>query len=461
MPATRFVGWATARARKDSVAAAWVACLFMALLAAPLPAAAEVDPHRLEVELDETKSALRETREELSATRDALRALSRKVDLLEASRPDTSPEATPGSTARIAPVNADNPAISLVVDTLAYSNSNADPTQSTANPGNGFDLQSAELFVSAPIDPFLRGYAAIAASSTEGFDVEEAALVTTGLPWNLTVRGGRFFADVGRFASYHPEALPFVDRPPSIDRMVGGESQAEGAEISWLAPLPIFAQLTLGAYNTVGAERLEEGEAFGFPFATRSFSEMSYLARPLFGFDLGNTMSAELGGTYLTLPRNRDRSLYALDLTLRHDPGVQSFYQGTTVGAEWMWNDERFPDIDEILDPETGTPLLDDAGLPLLSPRRFLRSGGYAYVESFFDQRFSLGARIDFAEDVMDDPNRLLTSSAFFTWMPSSFQRLRFQFDNFSGHGSYDQRYTLQWTAFLGSHSHGFSNRAR
>jgi len=461
MPNPRFFGWATARARRLSVAAAWLACSSLIPLAAPARAAETDDRGRLESELDETKSALRETREVLSATRDALSALSRKVEALEAAQPTAASAAASGATTRIAPVNADNPAISLVVSTLAYSNSRQDPTSNTANPGVGFDLQSAELFLSAPIDPFLRGYASIAASSQSGFDVEEAALVTTALPWNLAVKGGRFFADVGRFSSYHPESLPFVDRPPSIDRMVGGESQAEGAELSWLAPIPLFAQLTVGAYNNVGAARLEDPAAFGFPFATRSFSEMTYLARPLTYLDLTEDLNVELGGTYLAIPHDNNRSLYGLDLTLRHQPGSQGFYEGTTVGAEWMWNDERFPDVNPVTDTMTGAPLVDDLGNPVLQPGRYARSGGYAYFESFFLQRFSLGARFDYAENVAGAVDRLRTSSAFFTWMPSEFHRLRFQFDNFFGSGSADQRYTLQWTAFLGSHSHGFSNRVR
>lgn len=460
MPTTRFIGRPAARAWRLSAIAAWTACLLADSLATALPAGEDV-ANPLAAELEATKSALRETRDELTATRDALALLSRKVERLEAAQPGAGAPAAPGSTARLAPVNADNPAISLVVDTLAYSNSKADPTDGTANPGNGFDLQSAELFVSAPIDPFLRGYAAIAGSSTEGFDVEEAALVTTALPWNLAVKGGRFFADVGRFAHYHAEALPFVDRPPSIDRMIGGESQAEGAEVSWLAPLPIFAQLTLGAYNAVGANRLEDPEAFGLPASARSFSAMSYLARPLVYLDLADTLGAELGGTYLAIPRDRSRSLYGVDLTLRHQPNGSGFYQGTTLGAEWMWNDERFPAARPAVDPETGAALVDDAGLPLLVPGRFVRNAGYAYFESFFLRRFSIGARFDYAQDVDGAPNRLRTSSAFFTWMPSEFHRLRFQFDNFDGEGASDERYTLQWTAFLGSHSHGFSNRAR
>jgi hypothetical protein len=445
----------------------------LAAASGPVPAAragdGAPDPQHLASALSETKAELQQTREELSVTRDALRTLSRKVEALEAAQPGQTSAAAagatarlaPGATARLAPVNADNPAMSFVVDTLAYANSSKDPSGNTLNPGSGFDLQSAELFISAPIDPFLRGYASIAASSQEGFDVEEAALVTTALPWNLALKGGRFFADVGRFSSYHPEALPFVDRPPSIDRLIGGESSAEGVEVSWLAPLPLFTTLTVGAYNSIGAERRENPDAFGFPTNVRSFSELTYLARPLVYLDLTDDLNLELGGTYFAIARDQNRSLYGLDLTFRHQPGSQGFYQGTTVGAEWMWNDERFPDVNPVIDTGTGTPRVDEEGNPMYQPGRFARNGGYAYFESFFMRRFSVGARFDYSEAVDGAIERLKTSSVFLTWMPSEFHRLRFQFDNFSGSGAADQRYTLQWTAFIGSHSHGFSNRAR
>ena len=40
--------------------------------------------------------------------------------------------------------------------------------------------------------------------------VEEAAIVTTSLPWNLTVKAGRFFGEFGRLSYIHDHELPFV-----------------------------------------------------------------------------------------------------------------------------------------------------------------------------------------------------------------------------------------------------------
>ena len=93
-----------------------------------------------------------------------------------------------------------NPAIGLVGETvLSYRSRNASETGSD-RPG-GFDIwqRSVELNVAASVDPFAKGYvvanaSADAATGESTFGIEEAALQTTSLPWNLELKAGRFFA---------------------------------------------------------------------------------------------------------------------------------------------------------------------------------------------------------------------------------------------------------------------------
>ena len=437
----RRIGRARRRARSVAMASA-LAALFCA---APRANANHSDDEleKVKAELEKTQSELGATRTQLDATRAALDALAAKVDRIE-SGSSTTASATP-SAPRIAPVNADNPAISFVVDT-EFSTGNLDP-------GYNFSLQSGELFISAPIDPFLRGFASLNASSDEGFDLEEAALVTTSLPWNLTVKGGRFHADVGRMPHWHDEQLPFTNRPESIDRIFGGEANAEGAEVTWLAPIDHYIRVTTGLYNSIGAENREDLQDNGFD-GSRSFNELTWLVHPSTYFDVSDTLNLEIGGTYFTVNHDSARNLFGLDVTLRHQPGTSGFYQGLVLGSEWYWNSERFNDIVQGIDPDTGETIL--------GAQRFHRNGGYAYLEAFLGRRYSVGVRGDYAESIAGPADRQRTLSAFATWLPSEFQRLRLQADAISQNGNEGgdgYQITLQWTGFLGSHSHGFAAR--
>jgi hypothetical protein len=379
------------------------------------------------------KEELASTKQELADTKETLAEFGRRLDHLETGGAAASP--TP-SGPRLTPVNANNPAISFVVDTLV--------NWDRRDGGWDFELQEAELFLSAPIDPFLRGYASIVGSSEEGFDIEEAALVTTALPWNLTVKGGRFFADVGRFPHWHVEQLPFVDRPPSIEKLIPGESRAEGMEVTWLAPTEHYFRVTGGVYNSIG-EQDELPPLVGG--GDRSISELTWLVHPTTYFDLTDTLNLEVGGTFFTVAQDSARFLYGVDATLRHQPGTSEFYQGFVLGSEWLWNNAKFQNV-------------DDTGMVIPGSQRFHRDGGYAYLETFFGREYSVGGRFDYSQEPFGPTDRQRTWSAFATWYPSEFQRLRFQFDQIDPtDGKNDQRFTLQWTAFLGSHTHGFATR--
>src|SRR5204862_210921 len=132
-----------------------------------------------------------------------------------------------------------NPAIGLILDS-AFSYRQHD--------GNNFDFRAAELGLSASIDPFARAYA-LFTGSPDGFSVEEAAIVTTSLPYNLTVKGGRFFADFGRLSHFHDHALPFVNRPIVLDRFVGVETRGDGVVVRVLARTDRYATLTRRFYR--------------------------------------------------------------------------------------------------------------------------------------------------------------------------------------------------------------------
>src|ERR1019366_2623647 len=120
--------------------------------------------------------------------------------------------------------NAFNPSIGLVGETIfSYRSQGSDETGSS-RPG-GFDAfqRSVELNVAASVDPFAKAYAVINASADAQtgeatLGVEEAALQTTSLPWNLELKAGRFFAEFGKLSYIHDHELPFVNRPLALDQ---------------------------------------------------------------------------------------------------------------------------------------------------------------------------------------------------------------------------------------------------
>src|SRR2546422_157367 len=182
-----------------------------------------------------------------------------------------------------------NPAIGLIVDTVGSYGSKT---------RGDFELRAAELGISASVDPFARGYAIITGSNQGGFDVEEAAIVTTSLPYNLTAKGGRFFADFGRLSKFHDHDLPFVNRPVVLDRFVGGESRGDGVEVSYLLPIEQYVTLTAGMYNKVGAanDRVDDT-------VPRGLGKFTYLGRAATFINLSDEHSLDVGLSYAYTPR--------------------------------------------------------------------------------------------------------------------------------------------------------------
>jgi hypothetical protein len=331
-----------------------------------------------------------------------------------------------------------NPGIGMVLDANL---------QHRGKAGGLFDFRSAEIGLSASVDPFARMYGFINGTK-DGVEVDEAAAITTSLPWNLTAKGGRFLADFGRFPKTHEHELPFVNEPLSIERMVGGETQADGIEINYLFPTPFFLRGTLGAMNKMG-----EGNDRTDNSKLRSASQFTYLGRLNTYFDLTDNQSIELGSSMAYTPSLRlegdvsggTRILNGVDFTYRYQPLESAVYQGLTWGSEFYINNERFP-FDGVA-------------------KRKRSYGGYSYAELKLNKNWSTGFLVDYAP-VIETPNqRTLGYSPFLTWNLSEFNRLRLQYsylnNNFHGADKAENgnQVFLQWTTVIGAHTHGFLGR--
>jgi hypothetical protein len=325
-----------------------------------------------------------------------------------------------------------NPAIGFIVDTV-FSHSRRDKSN--------FEFRSAEIGISASVDPFARAYGIIN-GTPDGVDVEEAAIVTTSLPWNLTVKGGRFFAEFGRLSTFHDHDLPFVNRPLVLDSYIGGESQSDGVEVNWLVPIPHYLSVTAGMYNKIGAanDRVDNK-------ISRDVSEFTYLLRSATSFSLTDEHSLDVGVSDAYTPEVRiealkRRNLAGVDLTYRYTPLASASYRGLVWGTEALLNHESRESF---------------AGSGDF--RRRDAFGMYSYLEARLTRRFYPGFLFEYVQDI-DSPSRTTKQySPYLTLWASEFQRLRLQYTHVDGPDRSDDRFFLQWTVIIGSHVHSFRDR--
>ncbi len=223
-----------------------------------------------------------------------------------------------------------NPAIGLVGETIFSYGSKGSNATGSDRPG-GFDVnqRSVELNVAATVDPFAKGYATINASADPitgeaAWGVEEAAIQTTSLPYNLELKAGRFFGEFGRLAYIHDHELPFVNRPLVLDQYIGGESRTDGAQLNYLLPIEHYVSLTGGVGEGFGDVPIDTGDIDNGNF--RPFGGLSFWGRGSTSFDITPDLSLEPGISGLLNPKTPDRgSVLALNngvpVTLPQFPG--------------------------------------------------------------------------------------------------------------------------------------------
>lgn len=382
------------------------------LLLLPLFVSAQTAPN---AELEETKIRLKNLEERLS-----------KV------------EGAPANTS----LSAFNPAIGMALD-FTYNHTDNRPN---------VNFRAAELNIEAPIDPFLKGWAVIVGSQG-GVEIEEAALQTTALPLNLTVTGGRQFASFGRLAHFHNHELPAIERPRSLDTFIGGETQADGVEVSYLFPTPFYLNATAGAYNKLGGENARAANA-----TARSLESFTYLGRLSSYADIGDDHNLELGVSHAWTPKrfvmdnatgvetrkNTWRSLGGVDLTYRYQPVQGGLYKGVVWATEVLVNNER---------------RFNAANLPTDRVRAF---SGFSYIQLKLGRRWRPGVMVDLTEDL--DAARALTRTftGFLACEVTEFQRLRLAYSKTANNlpaGLGSHTIGLQWTGLIGHHVHGFRDR--
>ena len=346
-------------------------------------------------------------------------------------------------------------------------------------------LRTIELFAAAEVDPFARAYV-IAAGHSEGvddrgseeygkaqFEVEEAAIQTTSLPWNLSVRGGRFFADWGYLGRRHAHDLPQIDVPPSLYQSFGA-NRTDGVELAWLVPTPFYLQMLVGYGSSFG----QLGEGPLTPHVQQVTNGNTVFGSVRTYYDIDDDNNLEFGFSTMYSPQGRvpeeedallpeddkETARYVLngDFHYRWYPLGRGLRQSLSLHGEFYydWGQNRRNTIGRSVSRGSW--------------------GGYTYAEYRISKRWRPGFRFDYYQ-LLSEPALVTNSftglegstagasgsdtdvwtySPYVTFYPSEFQRFVLQY-NHQDHGkaSDQDQVILQWQVVIGSHQHGFTER--
>lgn len=321
---------------------------------------------------------------------------------------------------------------------------------------NGFTVQNVELFVGGAVDPYLDGQAnlifLIDRNGETVVELEEAFLTTRALPHGLQVKAGQYFAEFGRQNAQHPHTWAFVDQPVILSRFFGSDGlRSQGARLAWLAPLPWYSEIYLGAQNAKGEtvtsflwapDETVGGYTLIDRGGARKVAELLWLARWLNGIDISDTVSANIGVSALAGPNasalDTDTRIYGVDMYLKWQPVVnQRGFPFVAWQTEWLTRDYETP----------ANPLKD--------------RGGYTQVLWGFKPRWVAGLRLEYADGKDDDGtdplrDRRKRYSPNLTFYPTEFGKIRLQYNrDWAEHlaGNTADSVWLQWEFDLGAHT--------
>jgi hypothetical protein len=445
------------------------------------------------VRADGIDPALDALKQQMQQMQQQMQQLQQKIQELEAVRTNTVP-AAPAPAEAVTPeqlkqlnekvdqvVEAQkkvlpgefNPAIGLVGETVFSYRSRGSGATGSDRPG-GFDVwqRSVELNAASAVDPFAKAYvvanaSADAATGEATFGIEEAALQTTALPWNLELKAGRFFGEFGKLGYIHDHELPVVNRPLVLAEYIGGESRSDGLQVNWLLPVEHYVSLTLGVGDSFGGDSPNPNNVGGF----RGINGLNSWGRLSTYFDLTPDWQAEMGVSGLINPRTHDRGgvdgltgaggvpatererrLAGVDFLLRYLPLRNNQFNSFTWGTELLYSDNRF-----VFDPD-GTPGNGDEFNGNIGSL-----GLYSYMTYKFDRQWSAGFLFDYVQSAADEHDITYAYSPYVTWALSHWNQLRLQYThtdhNVASGLKDDDAVYLQWAWIIGSHSHGWQQR--
>jgi uncharacterized coiled-coil protein SlyX len=287
-------------------------------------------------------------KKELAEQQKSMKQLQEKVSFLEQKERQST------NTSASFSQNAYLPDIALILNMSAVSRdvSNSDYEKSVIagfidkgdihlpfNKNRGFNFNYAEVAMHSVVDPYFEAFANFHLHPDE-FEIGEAFIQTTALPYSLRVKAGKFKSSFGRINSKHQHSWHFDSQPIIYKALFGPDAISDpGIQLQWIAPTD--------TYMMFGVEAMQgtNGRSFGDDNANNLY--IGYLKSSI---DIGDDLSI-LGGLSIAHGENTTANptdIYGVDLTLREQLGS---YNAVIWQSEFL---QRNKDIGSKTDKQAG-----------------------------------------------------------------------------------------------------------
>jgi hypothetical protein len=350
--------------------------------------------------------------------------------------------------------------------------------ESPLNAERGFNFNYSEMYIASTVDPYF-DLVGVFHLGKDSFEIEEGYFQTRDLPYNLKLKGGKFYSEFGRLNKQHHHVWNFADAPLIYRAVFGEENLNEtGIQLSWLAPTPFYL---LTGFEVFQGDNENNFNRNGFIVNTKKDwsgdnikindtkkpNLFTFFVKP--SFDIGNTsiltgVSYAQGKTRINhledddpYALSGDTKIYGFELTARH---TLDSYRYLLLQSEYIYR--KFD----------GTRFGYDNSGNLQTPKLEKKQAGF-YVEGIykFAQRWRAGLRYDLINknDVFVNgrninlPNNMYKYSAMIDFLPSEFSRIRLQYnydkslfaENLERKPNHEV--ILQFNLAIGAHgAHGF-----
>jgi hypothetical protein len=303
----------------------------------------------------------------------------------------------------------------------------------TLNEKRGFNLNYAELYLYAPVDPYFDLYAVIPFSE-DGVEVEEAYAITRGLLFGFQFKVGKFRSSFGRLNAQHPHAWDFANQPLVYKVFLGDDGLVEkGVQLNWLAPTPFYLLFGMEvlqgeneqSFGTEGfkVENVEVGDTkkpnlyLGFVKTSFDVGNLSFLTG--LSFATGHSRVYHREGNHEHAFAGKTK-LYGFDLTAKY---MIDSYRYISFQGEYLYRDQK------------GTKYEYDGSTLETAELKKKQGGFYTQLVFKFDRRWRAGVQYNLINknDVKENgakknlPDDLPAYYAMLEYNPTEFSRIRFQ----------------------------------